>query len=382
MKVTGDWIKAEATQRVCACLRDVGFQALFVGGCVRNALLDEPVGDIDIATDALPAEVMAASQAVGLKSVPTGLDHGTVTVISDHVPHEVTTFRRDVETHGRRATVAFSDDILQDASRRDFTMNALYAQADGTVIDPLGGIEDLKARRVRFIGDAGQRIREDYLRILRFFRFHAWYGDPDCGIDTDGLAAIGAHLDGLAGLSRERIGVEILKLLTAANPAPSVASMRAAGVLHRVLPGAEDHALAALVHLEEAAHVSPDPIRRLTVLGGEESSDHIRLSRSQSKMIELLKTEVASTKKAGELGYRYGAQTAMDILLLRAALFEQPLSRDARVAIQKGVSSEFPVRAEDLMPDVTGPALGARLKTLEQRWIDSDFSLSRQDLLA
>ena len=299
MKVTGDWIKAEATQRVCACLRDVGFQALFVGGCVRNALLDEPVGDIDIATDALPAEVMAASQAVGLKSVPTGLDHGTVTVISDHVPHEVTTFRRDVETHGRHATVAFSDDILKDASRRDFTMNALYAQADGTVIDPLGGIEDLKERRVRFIGDAGQRIREDYLRILRFFRFHAWYGNPDCGIDADGLAAIGPHLDGLAGLSRERIGVEILKLLTAANPAPSVASMRAAGVLHRVLPGAEDHALAALVHLEEAAHVSPDPIRRLTVLGGEESSDHIRLSRSQSKMIEFLKTEVVSTKKAG-----------------------------------------------------------------------------------
>ncbi|KGM89571.1 tRNA nucleotidyltransferase/poly(A) polymerase [Roseovarius mucosus DSM 17069] len=181
MKVSGAWIEAKATQAVCAMLTGAGYQALFVGGCVRNALLGAPVGDIDIATDARPEMVVELAEGAGLKPVPTGIEHGTITVVSGHIGHEVTTFRKDVQSFGRHAVVAFADDLHTDARRRDFTMNALYARPDGDVVDPLGGLEDLRARRVRFIEDADQRIREDYLRILRFFRFHAWYGDPEGG---------------------------------------------------------------------------------------------------------------------------------------------------------------------------------------------------------
>ena len=207
-RITENWIKDQAAQKVCAMLTDAGKQAWFVGGCVRNALLGAPVSDLDISTDARPEEVIALAAAAGLKPVPTGIDHGTVTVVVDRHPFEVTTFRRDVETDGRRAVVAFADTMEEDASRRDFTMNALYAAPDGTVVDPLGGLPDLEARRVRFIGDPHDRIREDYLRILRFFRFHAWYGSD--GLDRDGYAACAELSDGLENLSKERVGQEFL----------------------------------------------------------------------------------------------------------------------------------------------------------------------------
>ncbi len=175
---------------------------------------------MDIATDARPEKVTALIEAAGYKVVPTGIAHGTVTVVADHHPYEVTTFRRDLETDGRRARVAFADDVAEDARRRDFTMNALYADAEGTVVDPLGGLGDLERRCVRFVGEAEARIREDYLRILRFFRFHAWYGDPAEGLDPEGLAACAGLADGLERLSRERVGHETLRLLAAADPAP------------------------------------------------------------------------------------------------------------------------------------------------------------------
>ena len=244
------WLEDPVTRAVCRALTGPGHQALFVGGCVRNALLGRPVADIDIATDATPEEVTALAGAAGLHPVPTGIEHGTVTVVAEGRPFEVTTFRRDVETFGRRAVVAYTRDIAEDAARRDFTMNALYAGPDGTVVDPLGGLPDLLARRVRFVGDPAARIAEDYLRILRFFRIHAWYGDPASGLDADGLAACAAAQGGLARLSRERVGAETAKLLAAADPAPAVAAMAAAGILARVLPGADATPLAALVHLE------------------------------------------------------------------------------------------------------------------------------------
>ena len=374
MKVSGDWINRPASQAVCTMLVGAGFQALFVGGCVRNALLEEPVGDIDIATDARPKEVIELARKTGFKSVPTGLDHGTVTVVAEHIPHEITTFRRDVETHGRHATVAFSKDVTEDARRRDFTMNALYAMADGTVIDPLDGLPDLTARRVRFIDDAGQRIREDYLRILRFFRFHAWYGDPAQGLDADGLAAVADHVDGLVGLSRERVGAEIIKLLTAPDPAPAVAAMRSAGVLNAVLPGANDRLLAPLVHIEGLVAADPDPLRRLAALGGGDPSDRLRLSKAQARQLDLLRNEMASMRKPAELGYRFGPEAGRDVLMLRAAMFEVPPSQDDLADLTRGAAAAFPVKAADLMPEFDGPALGARLKELEQHWIDADFT--------
>ena len=271
MKISGPWLENPATQAVCAAFSAQGHLALFVGGCVRNALLDTPVADIDIATDALPKTVSEIAENAGFKVIPTGIEHGTVTVVAGGIPHEVTTFRRDVETDGRRAVVAFATRIEDDAMRRDFTMNALYAQADGTVIDPLGGLPDLLARRLRFVGDAEARIREDYLRILRFFRFHGWYGDATAGIDPEGLAACAALSAGIETLSPERVGAEMRKLLAAPDPGPSLAAMGQAGILLRVLPGADVRALPVLVHLEQDR--PPHWLRRLAVLGGADPTD-------------------------------------------------------------------------------------------------------------
>ncbi|MGH1453295.1 MAG: CCA tRNA nucleotidyltransferase [Paracoccaceae bacterium] len=379
MQLDAPWLTRPATQAVCAALTDAGFQALFVGGCVRNALINVPVDDIDIATDATPDRVIELAENAGLRAVPTGIDHGTITVVSDHIPHEITTFRRDVETTGRHAVVAFSGDVMDDAKRRDFTMNALYCDPAGRVIDPLNGLPDLQARRVRFIEDANQRIAEDYLRILRFFRFHAWYGDAAQGLDAEGLAAVATHTDGLQQLSRERVWSELCKLLTALDPAPSVAAMRAAGVLACILNGADDTGLAPLIHLEGLTDTRPDPIRRMAVLGG--NPDALRLSKVQSRQLEHLRDGMGSIQQPHELGYRLGAAMARDILLLRAAQMGQMMDPAALDMAQQGANARFPVAAADLMPAYTGAALGAKLSALEQAWITSHFTLTKTELL-
>lgn len=379
MKLSADWIDARATRMVMDLLTGSGHGAWFVGGCVRNGLLGEPVHDIDITTDARPERVMDLAQAAGIKAVPTGIDHGTVTLVQEGHPFEVTTLRRDVSTDGRRATVAFTDRLEEDAARRDFTMNALYASADGTVLDPTGeGLADLKARNLRFIGEPVDRIREDYLRILRFFRFFAWYADPENGLSSEGLAACAAELDGIAGLSRERLGAEMKKLLSAPDPGQAVAAMAQSGVLSRVLPGADARLLPVLVHLEDCP---ADAIRRLAVLGGEETADRLRLSKADRDRLALFRHEMGASTGPGELGYRHGAETAWDILLLRAAIFETVPDPAQKIVIRTGAAATFPVRAADLMPGLTGPALGAALAAIERRWIASSFTLDRAALL-
>jgi len=380
MKVSGDWVGHAGTQALCAALATAGYQALFVGGCVRNALLGVPVADIDIATDALPATVSDIAERAGFKVIPTGIEHGTVTVLAQGELHEVTTFRRDVETDGRRAVVAFSTAVEEDAARRDFTMNALYAAADGTVLDPLGGLPDLLARRVRFVGEAEARIREDYLRILRFFRFHAVYGDPEAGIDAEGLAACAANADGLDGLSRERIGAEMRKLLSARDPAPTVATMAQAGILARVLPGSDARALAPLVHLE--ADLPPRWQRRLAILGGKAPSEDLRLSRADSGSNEAVRAEIGSTLTPAALGWKLGLELAQDVILCRAALLESPLPANWQHDMARGVTSALPVTAADLMPALQGAALGGRLREIEARWLASDLTLDKAALLA
>lgn len=377
MKITGDWISHPGTQALCAALEGAGYRALFVGGCVRNALLGEPVADIDIATDATPEAVSNLAQSAGFKVVPTGVEHGTVTVVAEGRPHEVTTFRRDVETDGRRAVVAFSDRIEEDAERRDFTMNALYADRQGRVIDPLDGLPDLQARRVRFVGDAETRIREDYLRILRFFRFHAAYGDPAGGLDTEGLAACAALAAGLETISKERITAELRKLLAARDPAPSIAAMAQSGILIRILPGADPRALAPLVHLEGSE--APRWLRRLAVLGG--ATDNLRLSRPETRDLSALGTALGSTDTPAALGWRLGEALGSDALLARAASLGTRPPAKWQSQVRRGAKARFPVTAADLMPALHGEALGARLKELEARWLASDLTLDREALL-
>lgn len=380
-RITDDWLRGAAPQSVCAMLTDGGHQAWFVGGCVRNALLGAPITDIDITTDATPERVIELAKRAGFHPVPTGFEHGTVTVVVQGAPFEVTTFRRDVETDGRRAVVAYAGSIEEDARRRDFTMNALYAAPDGQITDPLGGMSDLVARKVRFIDDAHDRIREDYLRILRFFRFHAWYGDPAGGLDPAALAAIAELSAGIETLSRERVGAEMKKLLAAPDPAPSVAAMVQAGVLAHVLPGADPRALPILVHHEQSIGAAPNAIRRLASLGGDEHTERLRLSKSETRHLARLLVARGSSAPPEELGYRLGVDEGRDVALLTAALLETDLPSELEARLERGAKATFPVTSGDLMPRYSGPALGARLRTLEDRWIASGFSLERNDLM-
>lgn len=361
-------------------LTGAGHQAWIVGGAVRDALLDRPLGDVDVATDALPERVLELAKGAGIKALPTGLDHGTVTLLPGR-PIEVTTLRRDVETFGRHATVAFGTSPEEDAQRRDFSVNALYLAPDGTLLDPTGGLPDLAARRIRFVGEPRARIREDFLRSLRYFRFHAQLGDPHEGLDPDALDAVARELDGLDTLSRERVGHETLKLLAAPDPAPAVAAMRATGVLARILPGAGDGLLGPLVHIEEAAGLAPDPLRRLAALGGEGVAEALRLSKAQAKRLDRLHDAMASPAGPGELGFRLGEAEALDALALRAALSNALLGPSAATAAKDGAGRRFPVKAADLAP-LAGPALGRKLRDLERAWIDQNFAPTREDLLA
>ena len=368
-------------------LEAAGFQALFVGGCVRNALLGAAVDDIDIATDAAPDRVMTLAAAAGLHAVPTGIAHGTVTVVSRGVPHQITTFRRDIATDGRHAVVAFGGTLAEDAARRDFTMNALYCDARGRVIDPLDGLPDLLAGRVRFVGDPAARIAEDHLRILRFFRFLAWYGTggpepegPDAeGPDPESLAACAEFAESVQHLSRERVLAELRKLLAAPDPSASVGSMAQAGVLWRVLPGADPRALPVLVHLEQG--LAPDWLRRLAALGGADPAAVLPLSRADAARLAILRAETGAATPAAALAYQHGAPVARDILLLRGALTGMPLPPDWPALIARGAAAVFPLAAADLMPALSGPALGQWLTAARTRWIASDFTLTREDLL-
>lgn len=377
MKLAADWLQSTPAQRVCRVLTDAGFEAWFVGGCVRNALLDEPVADLDLSTNARPDVTVRLATDAGLKVIPTGIDHGTVTIVSENIPFEVTTFRKDIATDGRRAVVAFADTMAEDALRRDFTMNALYADQDGVIADPLGGLLDLKARRFRFIEDPDRRIKEDYLRILRFFRFHAWYGDADAGIDADGLAACAANVEGIQTLSKERIGQEMLKLLAAHDPAPAVASFASCGGLMQVLPGAEHGALAVLVHLEDSIGLVPDPIRRLAMIGGMDVAENLRLSKAQAARLDILRSGALPV----EMAYRHGADVGLDLLVVEAASLSQNVDTKQVNAVKHAAQQRFPVTAQDLMPDLQGAALGKAMKAAEQRWIASGFVLTKDDLL-
>lgn len=375
-RITAPWLEDAASQRVCKMLTGAGYQAWFVGGCVRNALLNEPVGDLDLSTDALPQVVLSLAEAANLKAIPTGIDHGTVTVVSGEVPFEITTFRCDVATDGRRATVAFSKDIADDARRRDFTMNALYAAPDGEIADPLDGLPDLSARRIRFIEDADMRIKEDYLRILRFFRFCAWYGDPSEGPDQEGLAACAANIEGLGSLSAERVTSELLKMLAARDPAPALAAWNSTGGLKQILPGAEPNVLAVLVHLEQTTGITPHPLRRLAVIGGDRSKA-LKLSNAETRDLEVMTSQMSPT----EVAYRHGADLGRDRLLVEAASLSQTPTAEALAAITFAAKQEFPIKAADLMPQLTGPALGKALKAAEARWISSGFTLTKAELL-
>lgn len=370
-----DWLQAKAPQIVLALLNADGGAGYVVGGCVRNALMGRAITDLDMATSLVPTEVIARAAAAGLRVIPTGIEHGTVTVVAHGSPFEVTTFRSDVETDGRHAKVAFSTSIIEDAKRRDFTMNALYANQSGEVIDPLNGLPDLHAGRVRFIGDADDRVAEDYLRILRFFRFQAWYGSSDLGLDVDALSACAGGIEGLGQIARERIGAEMVKLMTAPDPSLAVSAMAQTGVLNAVVEGGVTNILPVFVHL--SADLDVDPMARLAAVTGDVST--LRLSNAQQKRFAIYRAEMGSTTAAAALGREHGFEVGALCLALRAAMFERPLN--GLNDVRRGAEAVFPLVAADLMPAYSGAELGAALRDAKDRWIASDFALTKDDLI-
>ncbi len=383
------WLVRGEAAPLLKLLDSNGEEARIVGGAVRNALLRLPVHEIDIATTALPDEVVRRVEAVGWKAVPTGIEHGTVTVLVAGKPFEVTTLRRDVETYGRKAKVVFGRDWVADAIRRDFTINALSLSADGQLHDYVEGLADLAARRVRFIGDPAQRIAEDYLRILRFFRFHAWYGEG--APDPEGLHACIRGRIGINSLSRERIRTELLKLLLAPHATPTLAPMAEIGLLGHVLGGV---ALLAsfenMVKVEAAVGAEPDPVRRLGALGvwvaedGERLAQRLRLSNADAERLTALERWWRVSPELGgasarALVYRLGPQHFADQVLVawsRSAASAADRAWRALAELPRTWNApEFPLKAADFMARgfAAGPALGSVMRAAEQAWIAADF---------
>lgn len=400
------WLNDPGLQRLLAVLSEGGEEARIAGGAVRNTLLGEAVTDVDIATTNHPEETMRRAERAGMKAVPTGAEHGTITVVAGRRPFEVTTLRADIETDGRRAKVAFGRDWKRDAERRDFTINALYAEADGTVVDLVGGLADLESRRLRFIGDAETRIREDFLRILRFFRFFAWYGSGRP--DAEGLKASARLKEGLDRLSAERVWMELKKLLSAPDPSRALLWMRQTSVLTRVLPETEKWGIDSIHPLTRAEGDlgwAADPLLRLmAIIPPDEErvaamSARLKMSTAETERLRrwARTPSVPANASEGDLAklmYRAGRQAVLDRLRLSVA--------SARSSAGKGNGSDagdrgnrlvafaetweqprFPVSGKDLaaLGVAQGPGMGALLSKLEDLWIQSGFELDRDALL-
>lgn len=402
------WLGDERLQQVLGLLNRSGEEARIAGGAVRNALFGEPVNDIDIATTCLPEETIRRAEAAGLKTVPTGIEHGTVTVIAEGHPFEVTTLRQDIETDGRRATVRFGRDWRADAERRDFTINGLYAEADGTVIDLIGGVADIEGRILRFIGDAETRIKEDYLRILRFFRFFAWYGDGRP--DAEGLRACTRLKSGLTDLSAERVWSELKRLLAAPDPTRALLWMRQTGVLTMVLPESEKwgiDAIHGLIATEKALDWPPDSVLRLEAVVPRDAvrmgelAKRLRLSNADTMRLAKWAggPAIQNTMSDGAMAkllYRDGAGGLIDHLRLALASARTRGIDDDDALVEAGgygrllklaegwMKPEFPIAGKDLLAlgFEPGEELGDLLARLEQEWVEAGFKTDRQALLA
>lgn len=400
------WFREAGLQRVLSLLNAEGGEARVAGGAVRNALMGHPIADVDIATTLLPQAVVARAEAAGIRAVPTGIDHGTVTLVVAGHPYEVTTLRHDAETDGRHATVIFGTDWQEDADRRDLTINGLYADAKGEIIDLVGGLTDVETRTVRFIGDASQRIAEDYLRILRFFRFFAWYGGGRP--DAEGLRACARARAGLKTLSAERVWSETKKLLAAPDPGRALLWMRQTGILTDILPESEKwgiDAIPALIECEKALGWKPEPLLRLAAIVPPdverlgEMARRLRLSKAEAAFFRdwaeapTITPDVTDAVFA-RLLYRHGAGgivTRLKLLLASAraqAGNGEAMARAARLSAlldkaQRFEKPRFPLSGADAMKAgiAAGPQVGTVLAALEGQWVEMNFSLSRDKLL-
>ena len=383
-RITGKWLNEPCLQTVFATVAAAGGEARVAGGAVRNAVMGETVGDIDFATTLSPQKIIEIFEAAGHSVYPTGIDHGTVTVVINNRTYEITTLRKDVTTDGRRAVVSFTDDWQEDALRRDFTMNALYCDADGKIYDYTNGYDDILRNRIIFVGAPTQRIKEDYLRILRYFRFLSVY--ENLKADKASLAACIKLKKGLLSLSAERIAQEMFKLLSGSKAASILRLMVKQNVLKNIIAPTDE--------FRTISRLPPDPILRAFVLAKNPSAlrEAWRLSNDQTKRIEsLLETTLPSPKlrenEQRRILYEVGAQTWRDSVAVAWAKSRAPLTDRAwkrMVSLPtRWVPPTFPISGRDLIElgHRPGPDMGVDLKQLEERWIALDFRPSKQDLL-
>jgi tRNA nucleotidyltransferase/poly(A) polymerase len=396
--IKAPWLMSGPVARVLALLNSGGEEARVVGGAVRNTLLELPVGEIDIATTAHPDEVVRRAKAAHIKCIPTGIEHGTVTLVVDGQPFEVTTLREDIETFGRKAKVAFGRDWTRDAQRRDFTINGLSLSTDGVVHDHVGGLDDIAARRVRFIGEPSRRIAEDYLRILRFFRIHAAYGAG--ALDRAALLACIAARDGLRALSAERLRMEMLKLVVARGAGEALIAMDDGGLLTRIVAGVVYHGpFANMAGAEQTLGLHPDPMRRLGALAVAVTEDARRLSQR-------LRLSNAETKRLDSMGHRWWRLSDMDEQVARRRIYRLGVDRyldrimlawaragndsdskrwrELAALPRRWNAPEFPLKAADFISRglKEGPALGHVITLAEDAWLAANFPCDASALAA
>ena len=377
----GNWVKDPDTKKITKMFIDKGHKIYFVGGCVRDSILGNPVTDIDMSTTALPDQITQIAKANSLRAIPTGIKYGTITIISNCKPYQITTFRKDATTDGRHAEVLYSNDMITDATRRDFTINALYADADGNVIDPLKGINDLYSRIIKFIFNPKKRIIEDNLRILRFFRFHAWYGDPDKSLDPASLNACTYYKSKVATLSNERMGAEMKKIMSAPNPISSLEAMAMAVVLELVMPKASTSQLSSLLKLENKIQRGIHWTTRAAIMTSTDLKNIWKISKVDYKKLWNLQKLKVGKDKVSKISYLYGEEFSWQYAILKYVSLNKDIPKNICTEIKRGTNALFPIKSCELINDFKGPELGKRIKDLQHAWVNSDFSLTREELL-
>ena len=381
-KLENNWLNQPSAQCLSKAFKNYGHQALFVGGCVRNSILKVPVTDIDMATDALPETIIRISKENNFKFIPTGLTHGTITIIIDKIAYQITTFRSDIANDGRHAKVEFTTSLLLDASRRDLTINALYCDSNGKIIDPLNVLKDLNNRIIKFIGDPNKRIAEDYLRILRFFRFQEIYGNELLEINLPALNACREYKSKLATLSKERTTSELRKLFSSNNPTRTIIKMIDTGILNQLFESCSVNSFVSYIKAEKKYKIKINWIGRLLSLQGSNIEEVLTLTRRELKMIKYTKKAIKQNMPIFEFSYYNGMEYGIMYLLLQHGMKKTILNEISINKVSSIVTRKFPVTAKDLMPKLKGKKLGDELKKLESQWIKSDFTLNKNQLLS
>ena len=380
------WNSDSPLKTLIHSLESSGGVAYLVGGCVRNTILGRPFTDIDIATDLLPEQVVKISKKEGYKVIQTGLSYGTVTIVNAGRKFEVTTFRSDIKTYGRKASVKFTADIKLDAMRRDFTMNSIYMNISGEIIDPLGSLDDLLEKKIKFIGNPSERIEEDNLRILRFFRFLAEFNKGRSDIDQDTMEALYKYKKEVKSLSRERIWMELKRILSVPEPQHIFSIMIEKGILDEVFPPIEIEGLSKVITAEKKYSVSPSHLVRLFSLNksiGKKWAHYVSLTSNEAKILEFIKESLVHYKDLKTVAYKFGRVVAEGWLLNYDDGFSEMIPSKISEIIDNGCNTFFPVSGVDLLEEMEeGPELGRQMEWLEDLWIKSGFTMGKKELLS